>query len=512
MNRKIKRALISVSDKSKLFKILPILKKFKIEILSSGGTYKYIKKSGFGCIEISDFTGFQEILDGRVKTLHPKIHSGILYNRDDKRHIDQIKSHNFKNIDLVIVNFYPFEKTVLKTKNENTIIENIDIGGPSLVRSAAKNFKNVAVITSNYQLDNLISEMSINKGSTSLKFRKELSQEAFNETAYYDTNISKYFNKIARIRYPKKITFNGLLVNRLRYGENPHQTGAIYSKDHFDELEKLNGKELSYNNYNDIYFGLDIINSLPKGIGTTIIKHANPSGVSINKRQLFSFKQAFNCDPISAFGGVIVCNYKINYETAMEIYKNFFEVVVAKNFTSDALSVLRKKKNLRIIKNKQKNDPNEMVFKTLSKNFILQNSDNNSFNKKNFKIVSKKKPSKKMLSDLIFSFNICRFVKSNAIVLTNNNSTVGIGSGQPSRLDSCEIALNKMKKFNHKTENLVAASDAFFPFVDGIETLVQSGVKAVIQPYGSIRDNEIIKFANDTKTVLVFSKTRHFRH
>ena len=512
MNRKIKRALISVSDKSKLFKILPILKKFKIEILSSGGTYKYIKKSGFGCIEISDFTGFQEILDGRVKTLHPKIHSGILYNRDDKRHIDQIKSHNFKNIDLVIVNFYPFEKTVLKTKNENTIIENIDIGGPSLVRSAAKNFKNVAVITSNYQLDNLISEMSINKGSTSLKFRRELSQEAFNETAYYDTNISKYFNKIARIRYPKKIIFNGLLVNRLRYGENPHQTGALYSKDHFDDLEKLNGKELSYNNYNDIYFGLNIINSLPKGIGTTIIKHANPSGVSINKRQLFSFKQAFNCDPISAFGGVIVCNYKINYETAMEIYKNFFEVVVAKNFTSDALSVLRKKKNLRIIKNKQKNDPNEMVFKTLSKNFILQNSDNNSFNKKNFKIVSKKKPSKKMLSDLIFSFNICRFVKSNAIVLTNNNSTVGIGSGQPSRLDSCEIALNKMKKFNHKTENLVAASDAFFPFVDGIETLVQSGVKAVIQPYGSIRDNEIIKFANDTKTVLVFSKTRHFRH
>ena len=512
MNRKIKRALISVSDKSELFKILPILKKFKIEILSSGGTYKYIKKSGFRCIEISDFTGFQEILDGRVKTLHPKIHSGILYNRDNKRHIDQIKSHNFKNIDLVIVNFYPFEKTVLKTKNENTIIENIDIGGPSLVRSAAKNFKNVAVITSNYQLDNLISEMSINKGSTSLKFRRELSQEAFNETAYYDTNISKYFNKIARIRYPKKITFNGLLVNRLRYGENPHQTGALYSKNHFDELEKLNGKELSYNNYNDIYFGLDIINSLPKGIGTTIIKHANPSGVSINKRQLFSFKQAFNCDPISAFGGVIVCNYKINYETAMEIYKNFFEVVVAKNFTSDALSVLKKKKNLRIIKNKQKNDSNEMVFKTLSKNFILQNSDNNSFNKKNFKIVSKKKPSKKMFSDLIFAFNICRFVKSNAIVLTNNNSTVGIGSGQPSRLDSCEIALNKMKKFNHKTENLVAASDAFFPFVDGIETLVQSGVKAVIQPYGSIRDKEIIKFANDTKTILVFSKTRHFRH
>ena len=512
MNRKIKRALISVSDKSELFKILPILKKFKIEILSSGGTYKYIKKSGFRCIEISNFTGFQEILDGRVKTLHPKIHSGILYNRDNKRHIDQIKSHNFKNIDLVIVNFYPFEKTVLKTNNENTIIENIDIGGPSLVRSAAKNFKNVTVITSNYQLDSLIREMSINKGSTSLKFRKELSQEAFSETAYYDTNISKYFNKIVSVRYPKKITFNGLLVNNLRYGENPHQSGAFYSRGNFNELEKLNGKELSYNNYNDIYYVLDIINSLPKGVGTVIIKHANPSGVSINKKQLFSFKQAFNCDPISAFGGVIICNYKINYETAKEINKKFFEVVVAKDFNHKALSILKKKKNLRIIKSNQKYDPNEIIVNSLSKNLILQNSDNQNFNKNMFKVVSKKKPNKKLFKDLIFAFNVCRFVKSNAIVLTNNNSTVGIGSGQPSRLDSCEIAVNKMKKFNHNTENLVAASDAFFPFVDGIEALVQSGVKAIIQPYGSIRDNEIIKFANNTNTILVFSKTRHFRH
>ena len=512
MKRKIRRALISVSDKSELIKILPTLKKFKVEIISSGGTFNYIRKHKFKCSEIRDFTGFQEILDGRVKTLHPKLHSGILYKRDNKKHLNQIKKQNFKNIDLVIVNFYPFEKTVLETKKENKIIENIDIGGPALVRSAAKNYKDVVIITSNYQLDSLVNEMNNNKGSTSLKFRKELSQEAFNETAYYDANISNYFNTIMENRYPNKITFNGTLISKLRYGENPHQSGALYSRGNFSELEKLSGKELSYNNYNDIYFGLDIINSLPKGVGTTIIKHANPSGVSIDKNQFSSFKQAFNSDPISAFGGVIICNYKIKLETAREINDKFFEVVVAKDFDAKALSILKKKKNLRIIKNNQKPGTNQLIMNTLCRNFILQSSDNKNFNKKMFKVVSKKKPSKKIFSDLIFAFNICRFVKSNAIVLTNNNSTVGIGSGQPSRLDSCEIALNKMKKFNHKTENLVAASDAFFPFVDGIETLVQSGVKAVIQPYGSIRDKEIIKFANDTKTILVFSKTRHFRH
>jgi len=512
MKRKIRRALISVSDKSELIKILPILRKFKVEILSSGGTFKYLKKHKFKCSEIQDFTGFKEILDGRVKTLHPKIHSGILFKRDNRKHVNQIKKQNYKNIDLVIVNFYPFERTILNTKNENKIIENIDIGGPALVRSAAKNFKDVAVITSNYQLNSLVHEMNTYKGSTSLKFRKKLSQEAFNETAYYDTNISEYFNKIMDNKYPNKITFNGTLISKLRYGENPHQSGALYSGENFNELEKLNGKELSYNNYNDIYFGLDIINSLPKGIGTTIIKHANPSGVSIDKNQILSFKQAFNCDPISAFGGVIICNYKIRSETAREISNKFFEVIVARDFDDKALSILRKKKNLRIIKNNQNSNSNQLVMRALSKNFILQTSDNKNFNKRMFKVVSKNKPNKKMFSDLIFAFNICRFVKSNAIVLTNNNSTVGIGSGQPSRLDSCEIAVNKMKKFNHNTENLVAASDAFFPFVDGIESLVQSGVKAIIQPFGSIRDKDIIRFANNTNTVLVFSKTRHFRH
>ena len=512
MNRKIKRALISVSDKSELFKILPILKKFKIEILSSGGTYKYIKKSGFRCIEISDFTGFQEILDGRVKTLHPKIHSGILYNRDNKRHIDQIKSHNFKNIDLVIVNFYPFEKTVLKTNNENTIIENIDIGGPSLVRSAAKNFKNVTVITSNYQLDSLIREMSINKGFTSLKFRKELSQEAFSETAYYDTNISKYFNKIVSVRYPKKITFNGLLVNKLRYGENPHQSGAFYSKDNFDELEKLNGKELSYNNYNDIFSALSISKSLPKNIGTVIVKHANPCGVSIKKDNLDSYKSALSCDPISAFGGIVSCNFKINLKLAKELKNIFLEVIIGNGFEKKALKVLKSKKNLRLIDATNFELTEDFKFNSMNNVILYQSQDQKNFTKKDFKIVSKKKPTKSQLENLLFGFNVCKFVKSNAIVLVNNKSTIGIGSGQPSRLDSCQIAINKMNKFGKNKGDIIAASDAFFPFVDGIEKLVQSGVSAIIQPKGSIRDKDIIKFANDTNTILVFSNTRHFKH
>jgi len=502
-----------MSDKSELDKILPILKRFDVEILSSGGTYNYIQKKGFKCLEVSNYTNFQEILDGRVKTLHPKIHAGILFKRDNKKHISQMKVKNIKNIDLVIVNFYPFEKTILETKNVDKIIENIDIGGPALVRAAAKNYKFVTVVTSNYQLENLIREININKGSTSLDFRKKLSQEAFSETAHYDSNISRFLNKNnSNNNYPKKITFSGTLISKLRYGENPHQSGALYSQENSNQLEILNGKELSYNNYNDIYFGLDIARSLPKGMGTIIIKHANPSGVSINKRQLFSFNNAYNCDPVSAFGGVIICNYKIDYLTAKEINKKFFEVVVAKDFNLRALSVLKKKKNLRIIKNSQIYDTNVINLNSLSKNFLLQDTDNNIFYKKNFKVVSRKKPNKKMFNDLIFAFNICRFVKSNAIVLTNDCSTVGIGSGQPSRLDSCEIAVNKMKKYNHSINNLVAASDAFFPFVDGIESLVQSGVKGIIQPYGSIRDKEIIKFANNTDTVLIFSKTRHFRH
>jgi phosphoribosylaminoimidazolecarboxamide formyltransferase/IMP cyclohydrolase len=510
--KKIKTALISVSDKKDLKPLLSCLKKNNIKIISSGGTYKEIKKLKFKCIEVSEFTNSPEILEGRVKTLHPKIHAGILNKRKSKIHLKDLQNNKFENIDLVIVNFYPFEETLKNTKNHKKIIENIDVGGPTMVRSAAKNYQDVTVITSSNQYEKLIDELKKNKGSTSLEFREKLSRIAFTETAYYDSVISDYFNKRNNITFPKKKVFHTNLIETPRYGENPHQKSAIYSKNSSLKINQIHGKQLSYNNYNDIFSALTISKSLPKNTGTVIVKHANPCGVSINKDHLKSYKLALACDPISAFGGIVSCNFKMSKTVASELKKLFLEVVIADGFEKDALKLLKKKKNLRLI------DSNNFSFKEIlrytssNEELLIQTEDLKKFSNKDFKVVSRKKPNSKQMKNLVFAFNICRYVKSNAIVLVSNDSTVGIGSGQPSRLDSCQIAINKMKKFKHTKEDTVAASDAFFPFVDGIEKLVQSGVTAVIQPSGSIRDKEVINFANETDTILVFSKTRHFRH
>jgi phosphoribosylaminoimidazolecarboxamide formyltransferase/IMP cyclohydrolase len=509
---KIKKALISVSDKKNLKNLLKVLTKHKIELISSGGTYKEIKKLKFKCLEISKYTNSPEILGGRVKTLHPKIHAGILSKRNNKSHKNDLKNNNFEEIDLVVVNFYPFEKILKQTNNHLKIIENIDVGGPTMVRGAAKNYNDVTVITSYNQYDELINEIEKNSGSTSLTFRKKMSLEAFSETAYYDAVISNYFNKITKNIFPKKKIIYGNLIEKLRYGENSHQESAIYSKKIDLNIKQIHGKQLSYNNYNDIFSALTISKSLPNGVGSVIVKHANPCGVSIHKNNHKSYQLALACDPISAFGGIVSCNFKINKHLAAELNDIFLEVIIANGFDNEALKILKKKKNLRII------DASMFIMKNLLKfnfanDFILaQSEDSKKFNTKDFKIVSKKKPTKSQLKNLIFAFNICRYVKSNAIVLASQETTVGIGSGQPSRLDSCQIAIDKMNKFQNLDKNIVAASDAFFPFVDGIEKLVQSGISAVIQPSGSIRDKEIIKFANKTNTVLVFSKTRHFRH
>ena len=510
--KKIKTALISVSDKSNLKPLLEVLKKSKIKILSSGGTYKIIKKLKFNCLEVSEFTGSREILGGRVKTLHPKIHAGILNQRKNKKHIKDIKKNSFENIDLVIVNFYPFLKTLEQTENHNTIIENIDIGGPAMVRAAAKNYKDVTVITSVEQYPELIRELKNNRGSTSLNFRKDMSRIAFTETAYYDSLISNYFNKISNIKFPQRKIFSGNLIERLRYGENPHQESAIYSKKDHLNINQIHGKQLSYNNYNDIFSALSISKTFPKNKGTVIIKHANPCGVSILNKTIESYKAALACDPISAFGGIVSCNYKINKELALELNNIFLEVVIANGFEKNALQILKKRMNLRLIDASQFLLNENLKLNTNNESILVQSEDKEIFSKNDFKIVSKRKPNKIQFENLIFAFNVCRFVKSNAIVLASNKTTVGIGSGQPSRLDSCQIAIDKMNKFTKTKNNLVAASDAFFPFVDGIEKLIQSGVSAVIQPAGSIRDKEIIKFANATNTVLVFSKTRHFKH
>jgi len=512
--KKIKKALISVSNKNNLKKLLSALSKYKIEFISSGGTFKEIRKLKFNCTEISKYTGSPEILGGRVKTLHPKIHGGILSKRNNKSHKKDLLKNNFSEIDLVIVNFYPFEKTLTTTNYHSKIIENIDIGGPTMVRAAAKNYYDVTVITNPDQYDDLIKELNIYKGRTSFNFREKLSEEAFSETAYYDSIISKYFNKFTKNKFPKKKTIPMNLIEKLRYGENPHQESAIYSTQKNLNLKQIHGKKLSYNNYNDIFSALIISKSLPKNTGTVIVKHANPCGVSALRDQLNSYQSALACDPVSAFGAIVSCNYRIKKKLAIELNKLFLEVVIGNGIENEALKVLKKKKNLRVIdaNNLKLNDLQNVVSNFGS--ILLQSSDTNTFSPKDFKVVSKKKPNFKTLKNLIFAFNICRFVKSNAIVLIKKDSTVGIGSGQPSRLDSCKIAINKMRQFQTKNDSdeIFAASDAFFPFVDGIEKLVQAGVTAVIQPSGSIRDKEIIKFANQTGTILVFSKTRHFKH
>ena len=510
--KKIKSALISVSDKSNLKALLKVLKENKINLISSGGTFKKIQKLKFKCLEISKFTDFNEILGGRVKTLHPKIYAGILNKRNFKSHQEELKKNNFENIDLVIVNFYPFEKNLMQTKNHSKIIENIDIGGPTMVRAAAKNYNDVTVITSTEQYSELIDQLKKNKGSTSLEFRKRMSQTAFSETAYYDSLIVDYFNRESKIFFPQKKIIHGNLVEKLRYGENPHQQSAIYSQTQNDVIKKIHGKDLSYNNYNDIFSALAISKSFPKNTGTVIVKHANPCGVSLAKDKLKSYKSALACDPISAFGGIISCNFKITETISKEINKIFFEVIIANGFEKNALRILKSKKNLRIIDSSNFLISDKLKFNSFNDSILIQSEDKQIFSKKNFKIVSKKKPTKSEFENLIFALNVCRHVKSNAIVIASAKSTVGIGSGQPSRLDSCKIAIDKMNKFFKSNNEIVAASDAFFPFVDGIEKLVQSGVSAVIQPGGSIKDKEIIKFANQTGTVLIFSKTRHFKH
>ena len=516
---KIKTALISVHDKDKLQTILRVFRKYKIKIISSGGTFKKIKELGYQSIKLSEFTNFPELLDGRVKTLHPKIHAGILSKKDNIKHTKEMKNSGIQKIDLVIVNFYPFEETIKKTNNFKKIIENIDIGGPTLVRAAAKNHERVTIIYSKNDYGALISELKKNKGCTSLKFRRDMAEKAFLNTAFYDTSISNYFTKLSKNYFPEKKIISGEKIDDLRYGENPHQKAAIYSYSGQDlDIIQLSGKKLSFNNFNDIYSALSISSSLPKNTGTVIVKHSNPCGVSAVKNKLESFNLAFMCDPVSAFGGIVSCNFKINEKIASQINKTFFEIIIGKGFDNKAMKILKRKKNLRLIDSRSFKTNQVIDIKSNFNNFLLQNIDLDS-SSNNFKVVSKIKPSKETLKNLIFAFNVCKYVKSNAIVLSKNYSTVGIGSGQSSRIDSCKISIDKMSKIDNlekfskmRRSELCAASDAFFPFVDNLERLSLAGVTAIIQPSGSIRDKEIINFANKLGLVLVFSKKRYFKH
>tara|TARA_B110000259_G_C13997873_1_gene395131 strand:- start:273 stop:1823 length:1551 start_codon:yes stop_codon:yes gene_type:complete len=516
MKQKIKTALISVSDKTDLSIVLKTLNKYKVKIISSGGTYKTIKQLGYLCTEVSTYTGFKEMLDGRVKTLHPKIHAGILHDRSNKKHAQEMNNQKFPSLDLIIVNFYPFQKVVSNSKNNKSIIENIDIGGPTMVRAAAKNFQNVSIITNKNDYSDLINEIEKNKGQTTLKFREHMSSKAFGLTAYYDSMIANWFNQKLNIKFPERKTIFGRRLKQLRYGENPHQKSSIYVNNYNDkdlDLSQLGGKDLSYNNYNDVFASLEILFSLKNIAATVIVKHANPCGVSVNRSPIISFKNAYACDPISAFGGVVACNFKVNKTIAGEINKKFLEVILAKGFEKEALNILKQKKNLRIIDISKYKQKNHTTIKTFDGSFLIQEKDKSILNKRDLKLVTKNKPTLKELKEIEFAFNIAKYVKSNAIVLTNNFSTIGIGAGQPSRLDSCKIAVQKAKQFqSNKIKNSIAASDAFFPFADGVKSLIAAGIKIIVQPGGSIRDREVINAANKAKIKMVFTNVRHFNH
>ena len=515
MLKKIQNALISIFDKSDLEKILRYLEKYKINLISSGGTYRKIKKLGYNCIEIEKYTKFKEMLDGRVKTLHPKIHAGILSIRSNRKHQNQMKKNKFKNIDLIIVNFYPFQEAVLNKKNSNSIVENIDVGGPAMVRAAAKNFKDISIITDKKDYGSLINQLRQYKGCTDLKFRKYMASKAFNLTAYYDSMISNWFNKELNITFPDKKTIPGRKLTQLRYGENPHQKSSIYINDFDDKetgLKKISGKNLSYNNYNDIFTGLEILSSFKK-TGTVIVKHGNPSGASINKSPLKSFQESLLCDPMSAFGGIVACNFKINKKIAKEISNTFFEVILAKKFDKDASKIFKSKKNLILIDISKFKEKKKYQIKYFDNSFLIQDKNKKNFDLKNLKYVTNLKPTKQELKFAEFSMSICKFAKSNSIVITNKFSTIGIGAGQTSRVDSCKIAVEKAKKFQSKRlKNSIAASDAFFPFPDGVKKLIKAGVKLIVQPGGSVRDKESIALANKAKVKMIFTGIRHFNH
>lgn len=555
--QKIKRCLISVSDKSGIVELAKFLSEKNVEIISTGGTYKLLKDSGLKVIEISEFTKFPEMMDGRLKTLHPKVHGGLLSVLDNENHVKSMQEHDIKSIDLLVVNLYPFVETVAKTNDEEVIIENIDIGGPAMVRSASKNFVYKTVITDVNQYENLIEEMNKNSSSTSFEFRKNLAIQAFKDIAKYDLAISNWFidnnsleesksdsdsvggqnnklifdpalkSKISTFPqgegdkgFSDKSEFSlvGELKQSLRYGENSHQKASIYqtSNSGIVGAKQIQGKELSYNNLNDADAAYNLALEFEKPI-CAIIKHANPCGVALGKNHLEAFKKAFQADSKSAFGGIVAINGKIDEELAIEISKIFFEVIIAKEIDEKAKEVFEKKKNLRILIADFKKELQQQV-KSVSGGFLVQDLDQKNITKNDLKLVSKISVNDKDLEQLVFAMNICKYVKSNAITVVNNFQTVGLGAGQTSRVDACEIACKKASEFFdgeaviNKSQDAFLASDAFFPFADNIEIASKFGIKAVIATGGSIRDDEVIEMANEKGIALYFVETRHFRH
>ena len=521
MKVKIKTALVSVSDKTGLEELVHCLAKHNIQIISTGGTSKAIQELGVNVNDVASITNFPEMMDGRVKTLHPNIHGGLLAKRDNDDHKNSQKEHGIQDIDLVVVNLYPFEETINSDSNEEKCIENIDIGGPAMLRSAAKNHQFVTVVTDTNDYQDIISELDKNDGSTTIEFRKKLAAKTYAITAQYDTLISNWFLKDDN---ELKINFSspGTLSSELRYGENPHQSAGIYKssfqKSGIPYADLIQGKELSYNNINDADAALQLIKEFdPKESAVAIIKHANPCGVACGKSLIDAYEKAFSCDTTSAFGGIIAVNQTLDEDTAKKILEVFTEVIIIPEITEGAKKILQEKSKIRVllVNNINSNKVNHS-FKSIEGGILVQSGDDKETKDSDLKIVTKIQPTKEQRSDMLFAFKVCKHVKSNAIIYVKNKKTIGIGAGQMSRVDSAKIASQKNSEMEPTDENSlkdsIVASDAFFPFADGLLVTIASGATAVIQPGGSIKDDEVIKAADEAGISMVFTGTRHFKH
>ncbi len=523
----IRRALVSVSDKSGLVELGRFLAGRGVEILSTGGTARALADAGIAVTEVSDYTGFPEMMDGRVKTLHPKVHGGILSRRGNPGDKAAMESHGIAPIDLVVVNLYPFEETVAKGADFDTCVENIDIGGPTLIRAAAKNHAAVTVVVDPEDYAAVMDEMSANDGATTATLRKRLAAVAYGRTAAYDAAVSEWFAAQAGERFPRRVAFAGRLAQAMRYGENPHQGAAFYRavgqgahRPGVATARQLQGKELSYNNLNDTDAAFELVAEFAPPT-VAIIKHANPCGVATGSSLADAYPRALACDPVSAFGGIVAVNRPLDGPTAELIAKLFAEVVIAPEIDAAAKAVLATKKNLRVLETGAMPDPAAAApaWRQLAGGFLLQDRDSGRTLAADLKVVTKRAPTEAEIADLLFAFAVCKHVKSNAIVYAKGGATVGIGAGQMSRVDSSRIAARKAEDAakaagapEPATRGSAVASDAFFPFADGLEAAVAAGATSVIQPGGSVRDDEVIATADKAGIAMVFTGMRHFRH
>lgn len=521
----IGRALISVSDKSGLLDLAHALHAQGVELISTGGTSGMLRTAGLPVRDVSDVTGYPEMMDGRVKTLHPAVHGGLLALRDDDEHLVAMAAHGIEPIDLLIVNLYPFEETVAKGADHATCIENIDIGGPAMIRAASKNHRFVAVVTDPADYAGLLDQMKAHDGATTLAFRQKLALTAYSRTAAYDTAVSTWLAGEIKEPAPRYRSFSGKLAQTLRYGENPHQKAAFYTdgsrREGVATARQWQGKELSYNNINDTDAAFELVAEFTQGPACAIIKHANPCGVGQAGSLKDAYLRAYHCDQTSAFGGIVALNQPLDAETAEEIVKIFTEVVIAPGASDEAKAIFAAKKNLRLLTTAALPDPKKgnLAFRQVAGGFLVQDSDVDSITAADLKVVTKRAPTPAELADLLFAWKVAKHVKSNAIVYVKDGATVGVGAGQMSRVDSTRIAARKAEDMAQAlglpgplTKGSVVASDAFFPFPDGLLTAAEAGAVAVIQPGGSMNDQAVIDAADAAGLAMVFTGQRHFRH